>query len=100
MLFNFLKRKKSKKIKFRSCGYESKIMLIDEIKIPEAFKRFAPKESKMSKCRRIFNDKGYIDRQIVLDKTGMLIDGYVGYLVCREHNVYSYPVLQQCRGGF
>ena len=61
------------------------IMKLSEIKISNAFKEHEPSESKMEKCRKKFR-KGKMDRQIVLDGNGYLIDGYVLYKVLEENN--------------
>lgn len=73
-------------------------MKLSEIKISNAFKEHEPSEKKMEKCRKKFR-KGKMDRQIVLDVNGYLIDGYVLYKVLEENNysedipvvVYSKP---------
>lgn len=74
------------------------IMKLSEIKISNAFKEHEPSESKMEKCRKKFR-KGKMDRQIVLDGNGYLIDGYVLYKVLEENNytedipvVYRKPI--------
>lgn len=75
-------------------------MKLSEIKISASFKEHEPSEKKMEKCRKKFR-KGKMDRQIVLDGNGYLIDGYVLYKVLKENNysedipvvVYSKPTI-------
>lgn len=61
------------------------MMLLDDIKISRGF--LLPKEEKMDKCRRYYAENGKLDREIVVNSSGTLIDGYVGYLVLKENGV-------------
>lgn len=62
-----------------------KKILLAEVKVP---KKFAlPNEHKMCRCRKYFSKHGSVDQNIVINKDGVLIDGYVRYLVLKENNV-------------
>lgn len=68
-------------------------MKISDIKIQSNFKSTTPSEKKLLECRQYFNKYGKIDRDIVIDKDGYLVDGYVGYLVLRENNIKNVKVV-------
>lgn len=62
-----------------------KKMKLDKIKIKEYFKQTPPSEEKMCECREFWRYEGKQDRPIVLDSKGFLVDGYVMYLILKEH---------------
>lgn len=66
-----------------------KILDISEIIIPTCFLLHPPKTVKLEACQAFYESHGYLDRQIVVNKNNMLIDGYVGYIVLRQHKVHS-----------
>jgi len=69
-----------------------KRMRMSDIKVSMAFQRAFPSEEKMQKCREYYQEHGELDREIVINKEGYIIDGYVGYLVLLEHNVKTIVV--------
>lgn len=68
-------------------------MKLSDIKIRDSFKRTLPNQSKLDDCRDYFKRHGCIDRELVLNKYGYLIDGYVGYLVLLENGVAETDVV-------
>lgn len=68
-------------------------MRLDEIKIPEIYLKTSPKQWKLDACREFFGKFGHIDRRIVVDKNGVLRDGYVGYLVLKENGIADCDVV-------
>lgn len=62
-------------------------MKLSEIIISDEFKKHPPTEWKMQQCRDYYNEHGCLDRNIVISKDGILIDGYVAYLVLLENGV-------------
>lgn len=68
-------------------------MRLDDIKIPEIYLKTPPKQWKLDACREYFGKFGHIDRRIVVDKNGVLRDGYVGYLVLKENGVADCDVV-------
>jgi hypothetical protein len=64
-----------------------KRMKLSDIKISESFALTVPKESKMDECRKNWEKTGQQDRYIVVNKDGVLIDGYIQYLILKENNV-------------
>lgn len=68
-------------------------MRLDDIKIPEIYLKTTPKRWKLDACREFFGKFGRIDRRIVVDKNGVLRDGYVGYLVLRENGIADCDVV-------
>lgn len=68
-------------------------MKISDIKISEQIKASKPNEYKMNKCRKYYSENKKIDRDIVINKDGFLVDGYIGYLVLIENNVENVDVV-------
>lgn len=62
-----------------------KRMKLSDIKIPEAFALTSPSEGKMCECREFWRYEGKQDRPIVVNQKGYLVDGYVMYLILKEH---------------
>lgn len=58
---------------------------LEDIKISETFANSIPNENKMVECREFWRYEGKQDRPIVLNKKNTLIDGYVMYLILKEH---------------
>lgn len=68
-------------------------MKISDIKIQENFKTATPSDRKLRECREYFKKHGTIDREIVVNKNGYLLDGYIGYLVLMENGVEDVEVV-------
>lgn len=68
-------------------------MNLSDIKIRDDFLRSKPKKEKMDVCREHYKTYGKLDRDIVINKQGYLIDGYIGYLVLVENLVQEYDVI-------
>lgn len=62
-------------------------MNLSEIKIPESFESSKPNTSKYVKCEKYYNETGNQDRYIVVDENNVLVDGYIMYLVLKNHDV-------------
>lgn len=60
-------------------------MKFEEIKIPIAFKQSKPSEIKLESEREYFNTHGTISRPFLITTNGFIIDGYVKYLILKEH---------------
>lgn len=60
---------------------------LSEIKISKSFATTTPSEEKMEECRRAWKDWKRQDRYIVVNPKGVLIDGYIQYLVLKENGV-------------
>ena len=58
---------------------------LENIKISEAFANTTPSEEKMRECREFWRYEQKQDRPIVLNRKGVLVDGYVMYLILKEH---------------
>lgn len=72
-------------------------MKISDIRVKRSFKQTEPGAEKMNFCREFYRDNGYIDKPIIVDGRGVLIDGYIRYLVLKENNVNETNVV--VRGG-
>lgn len=62
-------------------------MNLSEIKIPESFENNVPSLYKYEKCCRYYKETGNQDRYIVVDENNVLVDGYIMYLVLKNHGV-------------
>lgn len=67
-------------------------MKLCDVKIRKSFRKHSPSSEKMDICRMYFNEYGVLDRDIVIDDRGTLVDGYVGYLVLKENGVEDWDV--------
>lgn len=68
-------------------------MNINDIRISKCFRDHPPNQSKIEACRKYYREHCQrLDRDIVLNKDNVLVDGYVGYLVLKENGVTSFPV--------
>lgn len=68
-------------------------MKIADIKIQKRFKNTPPADWKLEQCRDYYKQHGELDREIVVNTNGFLVDGYVGYLVLLENNVEDAEVV-------
>lgn len=62
-------------------------MKLSEIKISNAFALTTPKYDKLNACRNYWKENHGQDRDIVVNKNNVLIDGYIQYLVLKENGV-------------
>lgn len=62
-------------------------MRLSEIKIPEDFANSTPSITKYEKCKKYYKETGNQDRYIVVDENNVLVDGYIMYLVLKNHDV-------------
>ena len=60
-------------------------MRLSEIKIPADFESSAPNSLKYEKCEKYYLETGQQDRYLVIDENSVLIDGYIMYLVLKNH---------------
>lgn len=70
-----------------------KYMKLSDIIIPVGYQAHPPVKYKMDLCRDYLEEFDELDRKIVVSPDGVLLDGYVGYLVIREagwEGVYAY----------
>nr|DAF54769.1 MAG TPA: hypothetical protein [Siphoviridae sp. ctqPo10] len=62
-------------------------MRLSEIKISADFESSIPNTYKYNKCENYYNKTGNQDRYIVVDEKNVLVDGYIMYLVLKNHDV-------------
>ena len=60
---------------------------LSDIRISDSFANTIPREKKMNECRENWKNFHRQDRYIVVNTNGVLIDGYIQYLVLKENNV-------------
>ena len=73
--------------------FEKVTMPTEEIKITSAFSRSMPKLSKLKACMDFYRANGYFDRQIIIDESKYLHDGYCAYLTAKLLDVKTVRVL-------
>lgn len=69
------------------------ITKVKDIKIKDEFKQTRPSRAKIEACEEYFKTHGTLDREIIIDENGCLIDGYIGYLILTKNNVETVETL-------
>lgn len=73
-------------------------MKLSDIIISPSFSKSVPRKEKMETCRRNWEKYQKQDRYIVVNKKGLLIDGYIQYLVLMEHKEeYAEVKISNCK---
>lgn len=70
-------------------------MKISDIKVPYIFLNSPPNSHKIKKCKDYYYKYGKLDKPITINKNGILIDGYVRYVVAKELGLKECPVCKQ-----
>jgi hypothetical protein len=60
---------------------------LDDIKIPENFKRVKPKKDKLKERIAYYEKTGEFFAPIVLNKDNVLLDGYISYLIAKRYGI-------------
>jgi hypothetical protein len=68
------------------------VMKLEDIKISSWFSNTTPCSDKIKTCYENYKLNGKM-KEIIVNKTGVLLDGYVGYLVCKMFGVDEIEVL-------
>lgn len=66
-------------------------VLISDIIIPDEFMDTTPKKSKVERIREYFNVYNTIDEPVTISSSNILMDGYIRYLIAKEHNMQLIP---------
>ena len=66
-------------------------VLISDIIIPDEFTKTTPKNSKVERIREYFNVYNTIDEPVTISSSNILMDGYIRYLIAKEHNIQLIP---------
>ena len=67
---------------------------LSDIKITGAFKKTHPNPNKLLKCMTYYAKHGKLDRDIVVTKDNVLVDGYVGYLTLAALGIKKYKCIK------
>lgn len=67
-------------------------MKLSDIMIPPHFKAHPPAKWKLDICFAYYDKHRKLDRELVINHTGVLQDGYVGYIVLMENGITEYDV--------
>lgn len=65
---------------------------IEDIKIFPWFKETPPDPEKVKRKGEYFQRTGLLPSEIVLDREGRLLDGYISYLLLKKHGIKHVPV--------
>ncbi len=68
-------------------------MPICDIIIPDTFTKAVPKDWKMDKVREFVATHGKLDKPVVVNRRGVLVDNYVRYLVAKECGFATVPCM-------
>ena len=68
------------------------MMKIDNIKIFPTFQENPPKPEKLERKILYYTRTGKFESEIIIDKSGQLIDGYTSYLIARLYGLNEVPV--------
>lgn len=63
-----------------------KFVLLSDIIINEPFASSPPRNGKLNRIRNYYNEYGYIDKPLIVNRNNILLDGYTRYLVLKENN--------------
>lgn len=72
----------------------SRILPIEDIKIPEAFAQTTPGRNKVEMRKAFYKVAGKFDKEIIVDRKGCLFDGYSAYIAAKELGLDKVPVVQ------
>lgn len=61
-----------------------KVIAVDDIIVNDCFD--PPRKSHIDKVRKYYSQHNYIDKPLIVNKKGVLLDGYIRYLVLKENN--------------
>lgn len=62
---------------------------LDDIKVPQSFEQKLPSTQKIADRINYYRKTGSFDREVIVDKDNVLLDGYTVYLVCKMLGVKS-----------
>lgn len=68
-------------------------MRLSDIKIKNKFLKTTPSEEKMNNCRIAYDSGDDIGKEIIVNERGLLLDGYIRYLVLKEKGVGNVDVV-------
>lgn len=64
-----------------------KTMKLSDIRIKDSYTATTPRKEKMKECRDFWNENHKQDRYIVVNHDGVLVDGYIQYLILKENGI-------------
>lgn len=67
-------------------------MKLSSIMIPPHFQSHPPAKWKKDLCLAYYDKHRKLDRELIVNHTGVLQDGYVGYIVLMENGISEYEV--------
>ena len=68
-------------------------MKLTDIVVPNCFLNTTPRASKLIEINKYYNKFGQLDKPIVINKDGMLLDGYARYIVAIRMGLTDVPVV-------
>jgi len=91
----------SRKEFIRNVGFKSAIEIdnnsdsveFDKIVIPKCFLETTPRKEKVDACIEYYKNNNKLDAPVVINNSGLLIDGYIRYIVARIMELKVVPVV-------
>ena len=87
------KQEKTIKILFKELEKKTKIIDIENINVPENFKK--PNKKKMEEREKYFRQNSKFEAPIIIDQYNNLIDGYTSYLIAKKYEFSTVEVQQK-----
>jgi hypothetical protein len=73
---------------------KSRILPIEDIKIPEAFAQTTPRMEKVEKAKAFYGVTRQFDKPVLIDRNGYIFDGYARFVAAKELGLDKVPVVQ------
>lgn len=67
-------------------------MRLSDIKVSNSFKKAKPNPFKIKECLEFYQDNGFWNKELYVDKNGYITDGYVKYIVAQMLGLEEIPV--------
>ena len=64
-----------------------KLIAVSDVIINERFTSTKPRPSKLNRIRNYYVEHGCLDKPIIVNRKGVLLDGYIRYLILKENNI-------------
>lgn len=84
---NLFSTKEEAQVKCDELNREKIYINVKDIIISDSFYVSQPSIEKVSEKLNYYRDNGKLDKDIVIDKDNILLDGYVNYLICKLLNI-------------
>jgi len=84
---NLFSNKEEAQLKCDNLNNDRIYIKVDDIIIQNSFKETKPGINKIQKKLEYYKENNKFDKNIVIDRSKVLLDGYVNYLICKMLNI-------------